>query len=330
MKTFEESFRWLASARFGRIFFPFAGTDEVRVIFGGFAHLSSKKNNYDLIYVSKPWLRSAGLGLMLGRRFGIPVVLDMDDYDISKDSYLLGRFDGIVVASRELQRLFKPYSPLYLPNSTDLDVFDPTRFPPRASNKCTIVWSGIMYDYIQLECLIFALRQMKEDALIFFSGDGPKKEKLVRLAKSLGVEQKTVFSEWGKKSAVPQRLAMADIGVVYTSETQFDLCKCPGKLFEYMAMKLPVVTTCVGEAGYTVRETGCGLEVPPNDPGALASAFDYLIRNPAERKIMGLRGRDYLLEKQNFSILGSRLDSFFSNVSSRYSEVPKHPVAQTS
>ncbi len=267
-----------------------------------------------MIYVSKPWLRSAGLALWLGRKWRIPIVLDLDDYDIFPESYLLSRFHGLVVSSRELQRLFKSYSPLYLPNSTDLTVFDKGRFSQRKNRECTIVWSGIMYDYIKLENLVSALSRMKESATILFSGDGPKKPKLVRLAESLGVEERIVFAEWGKASVVPERLANADIGVVYSAETRFELCKCPGKLFEYMSMKLPVVTTNVGEAAATIREAGCGLEVPPNDPDSLASAFDYLVQNPAARKMMGEKGRDYLVTKQNYSTLASSLDRYLTSV----------------
>jgi glycosyltransferase involved in cell wall biosynthesis len=314
LKGIHESFKWLARPSVGRVFFPIAGTDEFGIIWQGLRSLISKKDNYDLILVSKPWLRSAGLGLWLGKRWEIPVVLDMDDYDISEGSYLLAQFDGIVVSSHELGKLFKSYSPLYLPNSTDLEIFDPKRFAPRRTNECVIVWSGIMYDYIRLENLILALSKMREDASILFSGDGPKKSRLIRLAESLGVDDRIIFSEWGKRSAVPERLAKADIGIVYSSKTRFQLCKCPGKLFEYMAMKLPIITTNIGEAAETIRRASCGLEVPPDDPDSLASALDYLTQNPDLRKRMGESGRNYLLNSQSFSTLASSLSEYFSRV----------------
>jgi glycosyltransferase involved in cell wall biosynthesis len=310
----EDTFKWLAHPGFGKVFFPLAGIDEFRVFFQGALRFASIEGDYDAIYASKPWLRSAGLGLWLGRKWRIPVVIDMDDYDISEGSYLLPRFRGVVVSSHELGRLFKSYSPLYLPNSTDLAIFDPKRFTRRRINECIVVWSGIMYDYIKLENLIIASSKMREDALILFSGDGPKKPELIRLAKSLGVDNKILFSEWGKRSVVLERLANADIGIVYSSNTTFERCKCPGKLFEYMSMKLPVVTTNVGEAAATVREAGCGLEVPPDDPDSLASTLDYLVRNPAIRRKMGENGRSYLLMKQSYSILAARLAEYLARV----------------
>lgn len=310
----ENAFKWLARPGFGKVFFPLAGTDEFRVFLQGAARFASIKRDYDAIFASKPWLRSAGLGLWLGRKWKVPVVLDMDDYDISEDSYLLPRFQGLVVSSHELGKLFKSYSPLYLPNTADLATFDPMRFPAKTMKECVIVWSGTMYDYLKLENVISAASKMREDALIFFLGDGPKKPELIRMTKSLGLDRRVLFSEWGKRSAVLERLANADIGIVYSSDTQFERCKCPGKLFEYMSMKLPVVTTNVGEAATTVREAGCGLEVSVDNPDSLATALDYLVRNRAIRRKMGEKGRNYLLTKQSFSNLSARLAEYIAGV----------------
>ncbi len=278
------------------------------------AHYSFNRRNYDLIYVSKPWLRTSGPGLWLGRRWKAPVVLDMDDYEIVQDSYLLTKFQGMIVSSHELQRLLRRYAPLYIPNSTDLEVFNPDRFPTRKHEKCTVIWSGIMYEYLRLENLVIALSQMNEDALLDFSGDGPKRRHLTRFATSLKIEHKVNIHRWGSRATIPQKLANADIGVVYTSETLYEKCKCPGKLFEYMAMRLPVVATNVGEAAATIREADCGIEVSPNDPKDLASALDYLVQNPSVRKKMGENGRKFLLDKQNHEKLASSLQAYFDRI----------------
>jgi glycosyltransferase involved in cell wall biosynthesis len=310
-------FRVLAHPSVGRLFFPLSGTDDLSVMFELLTNYSFGEKDYDIIYISKPWLRTSGPGLWLGRKWKIPVVLDMDDYDISQGSYLLRYFRGVVVSSRELQRLFKRHNPLYIPNSTDLDVFDPSRFPTRKHELCTILWSGIMYDYLRLENLLRALKEMKEDAVLEFSGAGPKKSKLIRFAQDLKIANKVTFWNWAGRQIVPQRLANADVGIVYTSETRYEMCKCPGKLFEYMAMKLPVVTTNVGEAATTIREANCGIEVPPNEPKTLARALDYLVKNPDVRKQMGENGREFLQRKQSYKILASRLEGYMDRVCSR-------------
>lgn len=317
MQILRRMFRGLAHPNIGRLLFPLAGTDDFSVILECLTYYSFKRKDYDVIYVSKPWLRTSGPGLWFGRTWKTPVILDMDDYDISQDSYLLTHFRGIVVSSRELQRLFRRYDPLYVPNSTDLEIFDPSRFPTREHKQCTMIWSGIMYEYMRLENLLIALKEMKEDAVLEFLGGGPKRSKIICFAKSLKIEHKVNFWNWASRTVVPERLANADIGIVYTSETLYEICKCPGKLFEYMAMELPVVATNVGEAAAIIREADCGLEVPPNEPRALAKALDYLVRNPSVRRKMGENGREFLLNRQNHKILASRLEGYIDRICSQ-------------
>lgn len=303
---------------FRKFFYPIAGVDEISVFMNCVKRCSSKENDYDLIHVSKPWLRSAGAALWLGRKWKVPIILDMDDYDISPQNYLLRQFQGVVVASRELNRLFKSYEPLYIPNSTDLSFFDPTKFRVRKNKTCSIIWSGILYHHLKLENLLIALKLMKEDAQLVFSGEGPKKEMLISLARSLEIEHKVSFEKWTGRDVVPERLANAYIGIIYTAETLYEKCKCPGKLFEYMAMELPIVATNVGEVAATIQEADCGISVPPNNPQALADALDYLVQNPDLRRKLGENGRQFLARKQNFELLGSRLREYFDQIVCRH------------
>lgn len=312
--TVERRFKRFARPSFGRLFFPIAGADDLNILFQGLSGLVAQDISYDAICASKPWLRSAGLALLLRAIRKVPVILDLDDYDIIEDSYLLMHFQGMIVASHELHHLFRSYSPIYIPNSADLSTFDRNRFPPKKNETCTIVWSGTMYDYIQLENLILAFSKMKSEARLLFTGDGPKKPKLVQLARSLGLEDRIIFSEWGGRSAVPERLASADIGLVYSANTKFEACKCPGKLFEYMSMELPIVTTSVGEAAQTVRQANCGVEVPSDDPTELSFGLDYLVNHPVERRKLGENGRQFLVAKQNYSGLAARLEDYLRKI----------------
>ena len=178
-----------------------------------------------------------------------------------------------------------------------------------------------MYEFLRLENLVIALSHMKEDATLNFSGYGPKKEQLIHIASSLNLEHKVHIYKWERRAAVPKRLADADIGIIYTSDTLYERCKCPGKLFEYMAMQLPVVATDVGEAAATIQEADCGIGVPPNDPKALASALDYLVQNPSVRRKMGENGRRFLLDRQNHEVLASNLEDYLIRVSRRPMDV---------
>lgn len=66
----------------------------------------------------------------------------------------------------------------------------------------------------------------------------------------------------------------------------------PTKLFEYMALGLPVIVSDFPLWRGVVDDAGCGLCIPPSDPDALASAIALLADDPVNAARMGARGRD--------------------------------------
>lgn len=65
----------------------------------------------------------------------------------------------------------------------------------------------------------------------------------------------------------------------------------PTKLFEYMALGLPVITSRFPLYREVVERHRCGFCIDPHDPQALADCLRFLIENPAEAEAMGERGR---------------------------------------
>ncbi|WP_077919476.1 glycosyltransferase [Spirosoma sp. 209] len=65
----------------------------------------------------------------------------------------------------------------------------------------------------------------------------------------------------------------------------------PTKLFEYMALGLPVITSDFPLYREVVERHDCGLCVSAEEPAAIARALLYLIEHPALAKAMGERGR---------------------------------------
>jgi len=302
------SLRFLANPSMGKVFCPLGGTNDLEITLRSITRIPNRE--YDIIYVSKPWLRAVGPGLLLARKWKIPIVLDLDDYDIWHNSYLLRKFQGLVVSSHELKSLFKNYNIAYIPNSTDLTFFDPKKYETRSDQPCIIVWSGMMYESLKLGVVLKAFKLIKNDVKLMFMGRGSARQKLILYSKWLGLEDRVVFREWTDRASVPKSLAKASIGVIHTANTLYERCKCPGKLFEYMAMQIPIVATSVGEPSHVVSEAKCGILVPPEDSYAMAEAMKYLVQNPEIRYEMGVKGREYLIRKQNYGHLGIHLKRF--------------------
>ena len=62
------------------------------------------------------------------------------------------------------------------------------------------------------------------------------------------------------------------------------------------------------EAGNNpVKEAGCGISVPPEDPEAIADAIRQLAgMSQSERYNMGQRGRDYVLQNHDYRVIARR------------------------
>jgi glycosyltransferase involved in cell wall biosynthesis len=74
----------------------------------------------------------------------------------------------------------------------------------------------------------------------------------------------------------------------------------PMKLFESMAMKVPVVATDVGEIRRTVEKSGCGIVIRRNTDEMIYRALRFLIGSPKKRLEFGLNGYRAIREEMNW------------------------------
>lgn len=73
------------------------------------------------------------------------------------------------------------------------------------------------------------------------------------------------------------------------------------KLFEYMAVGLPVVATDIPYWRQLIEETGCGMVVTGADAGELAIAVRWLVEHPSEAQAMGAKGREAAEQRYNWA-----------------------------
>lgn len=119
-------------------------------------------------------------------------------------------------------------------------------------------------------------------------------------------------------SGIPGRFLLlgerADSAACLNAMDIFVLSSCtegfPNVLAEAMVMGVPSVSTDVGDAAVILG--GCGELVPPRDSAELAAAIARLLAmSPAERTVLGERGREHV--ERNFSIASavSRFDDLY-------------------
>ncbi|WP_342589433.1 glycosyltransferase family 4 protein [Symbiobacterium terraclitae] len=300
----------------------------------------------DVIIGSSPHpfaaLAAAYLARKLGSRFVLEVrdlwpqaLVDMGGLRESHPGVKLLRFierrlyaraERIVVLAAGAERYLTergvdPERIVYVPNGVHLDNFrvSPDRRQSRARfgfDCFTIVYAGAHGPANALETIVKAA-QMVSDLPVKFVlvGDGPAKDSLVELARSLAVRN-VQFLDPVPKSEMADLLSAADAAVITLRNAQaFSYAVSPNKLFDYMAAGRPILCAVPGEVAQLVRTAGAGIPVEPENEAQLADAVRQLVALPqTEREQMGHRGRAYLEAHFDRRALAGRLAEALASI----------------
>lgn len=197
---------------------------------------------------------------------------------------------------------------------------DLSRFRPQPKDQALLAQHGLQDRFVagyvgthglahQLETLLeaaalLAQRPDGERYRILLLGDGARKAALREMAAQRGLGN-VVFVDSVSKDQVVRYWSILDASVIHLKQTPLFDTVIPSKLFECMAMGLPVLHGVAGESADIVRETGAGLTFTPEDAQALADAIVRLAGDAAlverlraqAQKAASLYERDYLAER---------------------------------
>jgi len=111
--------------------------------------------------------------------------------------------------------------------------------------------------------------QDHDDACVFlFLGDGARKRALMEAAAQRKLHN-VVFLESVPKEKVVTYWALLDASIIHLKQSPLFESVIPSKLFESMAMGVPVLHGVAGESAEIVMETQVGIPFPPEDADAL-------------------------------------------------------------
>ena len=282
-------------------------------------YLSKKKKAKLIFNVSDLWPESAEKLGVVNNQFLLKMAYNLEARLYRSSAMVSGQTQGIC---RSVNERFPSVKTYWLPNGADLTYYDPGKVSASdwrkrngfSDEEKIFLYAGIVGIAQGLEVILHAAVKMKNEKCSFvILGSGPEKEKLQQLSSQLGTKN-VKFMEPVGKAEMPGILRSVDAAIVPLKKLELFLGAIPSKIFEALAMEVPILLGVEGEAKDLFIDQGkCGVFFIPDDPESLAQAVSGVLSNEEERKQMGKRGRVYVNEYFNRDKIA---ESFYQRISS--------------
>ncbi len=171
-------------------------------------------------------------------------------------------------------------------------------------------WVGRMTGVKRVPDLLEAFRQLRDmhvDARLCLVGDGPERESLERLAKSLGVVRDCFFL--GYQEEMGRWLESFDAFALPSANEG-----TPVSAIEALAAGCPVVATRVGGVPDVVQDGETGFLVASGDTKALARRLAELAGDPELRTRLGAAGRERVTSRYRVGRLLDDVDRLYRSL----------------
>ena len=272
-------------------------------LFLGYSAMAlAKKLNAKLIFnVSDLWPESAEkLEIVTNKRL-LNLAYKLEAKCYSKAHLITGQTQGIV---DDIRARFPEKRVYWLPNGVDVSFYNPAQIQAgnfRAINgfkpeDILFFYGGILGHAQGLEVILNAANLLRENSKIQFilQGSGPEKELLLELKKTLNLTN-VHFLEPVSKKEMPAILKSIDVALVPLKNLPLFQGAIPSKVFEALAMEIPLLLGVDGEARKHFIEKGnAGLFFQPENAEDLAKQALFLAEHPEKRSEMGKNARIYV------------------------------------
>ena len=185
-----------------------------------------------------------------------------------------------------------------VPNAVDTGKFHPSRATFNARTVLGVPRNAFLAGYVGttgmahgLETILDAAERCKElpDIHFLIMGDGAERDALEESARLRRLGNLT-FKDVVPHDQIPSYYAALDLSIVHLRPDPVFKTVIPSKIFEVMAMGVPILMAVEGESAEIIRESGSGVCIPSGDAEAMAQSVIGLSKDRAALEAMGRRG----------------------------------------
>ena len=294
----------------------------------------AREFDVDLLYASKPLPSSFGVALAWRQVGGIPLAVDIDDWEralyeglpwrrriwheqrfnplvaVKKLEARVEEADAVTVVSTFLQQRF---GGAIIPHARD-----PSRFAPGHGARAAIrsqlgleglfcvMFLGTALPYKGIDLLAQAISELPAElgcrlGLVWPPNPSRWLKSLVRRYRERILTFRTVPLD-----EVADYMAAADIIAVPQLSTPQTAGQIPAKIMDAMAMSRPIIATSVSDIP-SILAPEAGIVVPPGDVVALRTALHRAALHPEELSAMGRAARTLFVERYSIEAVSPTL-----------------------
>lgn len=191
-------------------------------------------------------------------------------------------------------------------NGVDLSFFTPIEKDHKLKaqlelkNKFIVSYFGTLGLSHALDKVLDSAKLLENNSNIHFLiiGDGAEREKLKEKSTNLELSNIT-FIGTIKKKDLSKYYSISDVMLVPLRGIPLFKTVIPSKVFEIMAMKLPIILSVDGEVKKIIENAKSGLIIEPEDPLALKAAIEKLKSDKKLCEKFGENGRSFVEQQFN-------------------------------
>ena len=226
-------------------------------------------------------------------------------------------FDGIITVNEEVNSKFRRKKSIIIPNYPELSFFEnedaSDKKTPNGDERVIFLYlGGISVERgikEMLKAAEIASRECRMKLVMIGRPDDEESKKYLTM--------KQDYFEYIPQKPYFEALSLArkaDVGMITLHPTPNHLSSSPNKLFEYMALGLPVIASDFPKWHEYLDEADCAFFVDPKNPESIGKKMIKLCKDAALRKEMGARAKKMANERYSWASIEQNIIDMYTKI----------------